>query len=84
MPERKPNRVPMARFYAMGFEFAAAVGGMTFFGYYLGRHYDWNPWGTLVGAALGLIGGTYNIVREGLQAARSVDQESSQRREERR
>lgn len=53
-----------------GFEFAAAVAGLTLVGYWIDRHYDSAPWGLLIGAAVGLIGGTYNIIRAALRAGR--------------
>lgn len=55
----------------IGFELAAAVGGFTFLGYLWDRHFGSSPWGTLVGAILGLIGGMYNLIRQSLLATRS-------------
>ena len=60
------------RFAGLGFEFAASVAGLTLLGYWFDRHYDSSPWGVLVGAAIGLIGGTYNLIRDALTANRGV------------
>lgn len=61
----------------LGIEFAAAVAGLTLLGYWIDRRYATEPWGLLIGAALGLIGGTYNMVREALTTARSSREPAS-------
>lgn len=52
------------RFSGVGVEFAAAVAGLAFFGYWIDLKFQSKPWGFIIGAALGLIGGTYNLIRE--------------------
>jgi F0F1-type ATP synthase assembly protein I len=52
----------------IGFELVAAVAGFTLIGYWWDRHFGSSPWGLLTGAALGLIGGTYNLIRQSLAA----------------
>ncbi|MBW8876554.1 MAG: AtpZ/AtpI family protein [Acidobacteria bacterium] len=52
----------------IGFEMAAAVAGFTLIGYWWDRHFGSSPWGLLTGAALGLIGGTYNLIRQSQSA----------------
>ena len=78
-PDKKPTWV---RHTGMGREFAAAVAGFALVGYWIDRHYDTSPSGVLIGAVLGLIGGTYNLVRESLAAfkrfERDGDDESDQ------
>ncbi|MCH9650710.1 MAG: AtpZ/AtpI family protein [Deltaproteobacteria bacterium] len=44
---------------------------LTLLGYWLDRRYGWQPWGVLVGALLGLVGGMYNLIRDALEAVRS-------------
>jgi F0F1-type ATP synthase assembly protein I len=56
----------------MGLEFAGAVAGFTLIGYWVDRHYATGPWGVVVGAALGLTGGLYNLVKESLRAVRDA------------
>jgi ATP synthase protein I len=61
---------PGLRFLGLGLEFAAAVAGMTLVGYWIDRHYGTGPWGLLIGAGLGLVGGMYNMIREALAGVR--------------
>lgn len=58
------------RYVALGTEFAAAVVGLSLAGLWIDRHYGVGPWGTLVGALIGLIGGMVNLLREALGAVR--------------
>jgi ATP synthase protein I len=60
------------RFSGIGFEFAAAVAGFTLVGYWIDRHFGSGPWGLLVGMGLGLVGGTYNLIRSALAATREA------------
>lgn len=68
MPDDDRNRG--LRYAGLGIEFAAAVAGLTLVGFWIDRHFGSSPWGVLVGAAIGLIGGTYNMIREALSAGR--------------
>lgn len=74
-PSRGSKKAPMA-LAGLGFELVAAVAGFTFVGYWIDRHYATEPWGTVVGAVLGIIGGLYNFVRVATRAA-ELDDESS-------
>lgn len=60
------------RYAGMGFEFAAAFGAFVALGWWIGKHFDWNPWATVVGAGLGLIGSMTNLIREALRLQREV------------
>ena len=64
MADNKRNQPSWLRFSGVGIEFAAAVGGFGIVGYWIDLHYECGPWGVLIGVALGLIGGTYNLIRE--------------------
>ena len=64
----KRDRPPWMRFYGVGIELAFVVGGFAAVGYWIDRHYESDPWGLVIGAALGLVGGTYNLIRESLAA----------------
>jgi len=72
MPE--PNKKPSSgtRVLGIGFELAAAVAGFTLVGYWVDRHYQVGPWGVLIGLALGLIGGMYNLIRQSLAASKAA------------
>lgn len=58
------DRTSGLRLAGVGMEFAAAVAGLSLAGYWIDRHYGSGPWGLLAGAALGLVGGTYNLIRQ--------------------
>jgi F0F1-type ATP synthase assembly protein I len=60
------------RLTGIGVELAAAVIGFTLAGYWWDRHFHSSPWGLLIGIALGLIGGTYNLIRQSLVASREA------------
>ncbi len=85
MPGDDKQKSLLGRASGVGIEFAAAVAGFALVGIWVDRHYGSGPWGLLIGLGLGLIGGTYNLVRESLlaskEAARSdrVEGDSSDR-----
>ena len=56
----------------MGFELAAAVAGFTFLGIWIDRRYETEPWGLVICAAIGVVGGLYNFVRAARIAARAA------------
>ena len=62
------DRPSWLRFSGIGVEFVAAIAGFTLVGYWVDRHWDTKPWGLVIGAVLGLLGGMYNMIREALGA----------------
>lgn len=72
MPEEPKPRTNLARLSGIGFELVAAVVGFTLVGLWVDRHYGTDPWGILIGLALGLIGGMYNLIRQSLLATREA------------
>lgn len=54
----------------MGTEFAGAVCGLTLAGYWVDRHYGTGNTATMIGAAIGLVGGMYNFIRQALVMSR--------------
>jgi len=54
-----------------GLDLAIVVGGFAALGWWLDRKYGWAPWGVLVGALLGLVGGLTNFLRDALRVAKS-------------
>lgn len=54
----------------LGFELAAIVVTLTVIGLWVDRHYGTAPWGSLVGAGLGLAGGLYNFLLGAKRALR--------------
>jgi F0F1-type ATP synthase assembly protein I len=60
----------------MGIEYGAVVVVCTLLGYWVDRHWQIEEhWGTLIGALIGLVGGTYNFVRDALKAVRDGEQQ---------
>jgi F0F1-type ATP synthase assembly protein I len=53
---------------SVGIEFAIVVGGLGGLGYWIDSRYDSAPWGVLIGAGVGLVGGTYNLIKDCLRA----------------
>ena len=76
MPSDKRDRLNLARAYSLGFNFVAAFGVFAALGYWFDSSWDSSPWGLIVGAALGLIGGMYNLIK----ASHAVFEDSSDRR----
>lgn len=72
MPEESKSRSALARLSGIGIELAAAVAGFTFAGYWWDRYFGTRPWGALIGALLGLVGGMYNLIRQSLTAVRET------------
>ena len=80
---RPAKRLPQGatRFAGVGVELAAAVGGGCLLGYWIDRHFETSPWGLLACAAVGIIGGLYNIIRPGLrEMGRMAEREEENRR----
>jgi F0F1-type ATP synthase assembly protein I len=63
MPRKQTQRGDTARAYSLGFELVCAVAGFTLVGFWIDRHNNSGPWGTLIGLFLGLVGGFYNLFR---------------------
>ncbi len=51
-------------YMGLGTELAASVAGMLLIGYFLDEHFNTSPWLLLTGAAIGMVGGFYNFIRE--------------------
>ncbi len=58
--------------WSAGFELTGAVAGFTLVGSWFDHHYHSYPWGILIGLALGLVGGTYNLIRSSIAASRDA------------
>lgn len=54
----------------MGLEFAGAALMMTLVGYYIDQRYGSKPWGAVIGATVGFVGGMYLFIKEALRANR--------------
>ncbi len=60
----------------MGFEFAAAIVGTTLLGWLLDKWIGSTPIWTLVGALVGIVGGTYNLIRTAYRLDRAYEKSS--------
>ena len=69
-PKRVKSRPSSGSLAGLGFEMAAAVAGFSLVGYWIGRYYGNSALGITIGGALGVIGGTYNMIRAALMASR--------------
>ena len=56
------------RYLGFGMEMAVGVGLGAFVGQWLDKRYNWAPWGTMVGALVGLFCGMYPLIKAGLKA----------------
>jgi F0F1-type ATP synthase assembly protein I len=81
--ERDRQR-PWLNLASAGFEIAAAVGGFAALGWWIDRRRGTAPWGLLIGALLGLVGGLYNLIKAALVSGRAADTEraASRKRQE--
>jgi F0F1-type ATP synthase assembly protein I len=56
----------------VGVELAAAVAGFALLGYWWDRHFKTAPWGLVIAACLGIVGGLYNVVRKSIAASKEA------------
>lgn len=71
MPQDRKAGSDLVRLSGLGIELAAAISGFTLAGYFWDRYFGTGPWGLLIGALLGLVGGMYNLIRQSLSATRN-------------
>ncbi len=64
----KDDDTNWARLAAMGLETAVGVALGLFIGRWLDDRYGWTPRATIIGALVGLAGGLYLLIREGIRA----------------
>lgn len=62
-----------------GVELAAAVAGGCLLGYWIDRHFGSEPWGLIIGASLGIIGGLYNMVRKAVHESLRMSSKQNSR-----
>ena len=56
----------------LGLEFAGVIALFGYFGYLAGERWHWGPWGVIGGVTLGLVGGMYWLVKEGLRMTKEL------------
>lgn len=82
MSDETRQKAKWARWYALGTEFAAAVAGFALLGYWLDNHFETKPKATLICSAIGLVGGSYNLVRSSIRQFRESSAEDAARAED--
>ena len=81
MSDPPPNKLPSwTRLTTIGVEYTAAVAGFGLIGWWLDTKWDTGPWGTVIGAGLGLTGATYNLVRETLKVIKTPPRKPGERK----
>jgi F0F1-type ATP synthase assembly protein I len=74
MADRFPGWV---RYSGIGLELAGATAGLALLGYWIDSKFGTSPWGILIGVAIGIVGGLYNLIRESLTAVREAEDEDA-------
>ena len=67
----------------MGFDLAASVGVSMLLGWWIDRRFETGPWGTIICATIGIVGGLLNFVRAGQRAAREAERRADEAEAER-
>ncbi|GMU23255.1 MAG: hypothetical protein AMXMBFR13_33370 [Phycisphaerae bacterium] len=87
MEDPKPPRLSnrgIVRLAGMGVELAASVGVFCVIGYWIDRHMENDkPWALVICAALGVIGGLYNLIRRAVHESLGI-RDRPRRRDDRR
>lgn len=56
------------RYFGIGLEMLVGVGLGLMVGQWLDRRFGFDPWGTTVGVMLGMAGGMYLLIKQGIAA----------------
>jgi F0F1-type ATP synthase assembly protein I len=75
MDDRGPGKQPpvgWTRLAGMGIELTGAILAFTALGWWIDHSFETAPWGILVGACLGIVGGLYNLIRVALHEALGI------------
>ena len=70
------------RYSGVGLELAGATAGLALIGYWVDGRFGTRPWGVVIGAIIGLVGGLYNLVRESLAAVREAQADDRNARDD--
>jgi ATP synthase protein I len=69
---RQPRQVRSSmRLASLGVELAAGLGAAVLLGYWIDRRFGTSPWGLLICAVIGIVGGLYNVIRQAVQESKS-------------
>ncbi|MGA2582693.1 MAG: AtpZ/AtpI family protein [Tepidisphaeraceae bacterium] len=64
----KPDDSNWGKFASIGLEVAVGVGLGLAVGYWIDKRFKTDPWGTLIGAALGFAAGMYLLFKDAMRA----------------
>jgi ATP synthase protein I len=64
----KPDDSNWGKFASIGLEAAVGVGLGLAVGYWIDKRFKTDPWGTLIGAALGFAAGMYLLFKDAMRA----------------
>jgi F0F1-type ATP synthase assembly protein I len=64
---KKDDGSEHANLAMVGLQVAIGVGLGLAVGSWLDKRYGWQPWGATIGAMLGLAGGLYLLIKEGMR-----------------
>jgi F0F1-type ATP synthase assembly protein I len=67
------DRYSGMKYAGLGLELAGAVAGLTLLGWWIDRQLESAPWGLLIGLAIGLLGGMYNLIRQVIAETRRAE-----------
>jgi F0F1-type ATP synthase assembly protein I len=73
--------VDLKPYAGMGLELAGAVVGLTLLGYWADLHWGTAPRYVITGAAIGIIGGGYNFIRQALALSQEAERQRREQRE---
>lgn len=76
-PEKRSDDSPTSglwRASGMGAEFTAGIVGMLALGWLVDEGLDTKPWGMIIGAAMGIVGGGYNFFRQAQKMNRDASE----------
>lgn len=68
--QQKQQRARLMRYAGIGAEFGFGIIGLLAAGLLVDWKFGVSPWGVLSGIGLGVIGGTYNLIRQSLKMMR--------------
>ena len=80
MTQHKPGRWSSSwmGLAGLGLEFVAALAGFTALGWWIDRKLGSEPVALLICVGLGLLGGTYNLIRQSLAATKRAETEQTE------
>lgn len=70
---RPPSFASLSRTAEMGWELGAGIVGLTLAGVWIDWRFGCSPTATIIGAAIGIVGGLYNFIRRAMRMRPPAD-----------